>query len=256
MEYTIKTEQFEGPIHLLLNLIEDRKMHVSEISLAAVTEDFLRYMNEHTLPYSDVTSFIVIASTLVLIKARSLLPSMELTDEEEQSIDDLTERIRQYQVIQKFAQKLAPLYQKNISFERTYVDKTPVFAPDPQLTTTTLQSLMNSIFAAFPVIEKLPEKAIKVVVKIEEVIDNLTKRIQSGIAFHRRDIMDKYRNAKDPAERREAKVFAVVSFLAILELVKKGIANVLQHENFADIELEKPHPDPLLQGEGAEPLPL
>lgn len=256
MEYTIKTEQFEGPIHLLLNLIEDRKMHVSEISLAAVTEDFLRFMDHHTLSYSQISSFVVIASTLLLIKARSLLPSMELTDEEEASIEDLTERIRQYQIVQKYAAYLQSRYQQHISFERVWVDRNPVFAPDEQMKQSNLQTIMGSLFAAFPIIEKLPEKAIKVVVKIEEVIDNLTKRIQSGIAFHSRDIMDKYRNAKDPAERREAKVFAVVSFLAILELVKKGIANVLQHENFADIELEKPHPDSLLQGEGTEPLPL
>jgi chromatin segregation and condensation protein Rec8/ScpA/Scc1 (kleisin family) len=70
--------------------------------------------------------------------------------------------------------------------------------------------------------------------------------------------MDKYRNATDPKQKRQAKVFAVVSFLAILELVKKGIGNVLQSENFADIELVQPHPasfgsDPLLQGEGTEP---
>ena len=81
---------------------------------------------------------------------------------------------------------------------------------------------------------------VKTVVKIEDMIENLTKRIQEGMSYHSRDIMDKYRNATDPTERRQAKVFAVVSFLAILELVKKGIANVLQNENFADIELNRP----------------
>jgi segregation and condensation protein A len=238
MDYLVKSGEFEGPVHLLLQLIQDRKMHVSEVSLAAVTEDFLRYMSDHQLSYSDVSSFIVVASTLVLIKARSLLPQMELTEEEEASIEDLTERVRQYALIQKYAEALAPQYQKKVAFERVWQDRNPVFAPDAQMTLGGLQNIMEGIFAAFPVMEKLPEKAVKVLVRLEEVIENLSQRIQSGMAFHSRDLMDKYRNATDPTEKRQAKVFAVVSFLAILELVKKGIGNVLQDDQFGDIELK------------------
>jgi chromatin segregation and condensation protein Rec8/ScpA/Scc1 (kleisin family) len=164
---------------------------------------------------------------------------MELTEEEEASIDDLTERVRQYAIVQKYAELVSPMYQnKNrISFERVWQDRDPVFAPDPQITTSILGELLQSLFVAFPVIEKLPEKAMRVVVRLEEVIENLRDRIQNGMAFHSRDIMDKYRNATDPTEKRQAKVFAVVSFLAVLELVKKGIGNVLQGEQFGDIEL-------------------
>jgi chromatin segregation and condensation protein Rec8/ScpA/Scc1 (kleisin family) len=108
------------------------------------------------------------------------------------------------------------------------------------MTTRYFESLLQELFVAFPILEKLPEKAMKVVVKLEEVIENLTHRIQTGMAFHSRDIMDKYRSATDPTEKRQAKVFAVVSFLAILELVKKGIGNVMQSDNFGDIELTKP----------------
>lgn len=244
MDYLVKSGEFEGPVHLLLELIQGRKLHVSEISLATVTEDFLKYISENTLTYSQVSSFIVVASTLVLIKARSLLPTIELTEEEEASIVDLTERVRQYQIIQRYAEKLIPLYQKNISFERVWVDKNPVFAPDAQINQTNLQELLQSIFVAFPILEKLPEKTVKIVVKLEEVVANLTQRIQRGMVFHSRDIMDKYHNATDPVEKRQAKVFAVVSFLAILELVKKGIASVLQSQNFDDIELTTPVPPP------------
>lgn len=237
MDYLVKSGEFEGPVHVLLELIQGRKLHVSEVSLAAVTEDFLKYMSENNLTYSQVSSFIVVASTLVLIKARSLLPNIELTEEEETSITDLTERIRQYQIIQKYAERLSLKYQKQYAFERIWKDKDPVFAPDPQMQLVGFQELLEQLLNAFPVVEKLPEKAMKVVVKLEEVIETLTQRIKQGITFHSRDIMDKYRNATDPTEKRQAKVFAVVSFLAILELVKKGIGNVLQSENFDDIEL-------------------
>ena len=237
MDYLVKYGEFEGPVHVLLELIQNRKMHVSEVSLAAVTEDFLKFVSDHALSHSEMSSFIVVASTLVLIKARSLLPQIELTDEEESSIGDLTERIRQYQVVQRYAELLAPMYLKNVSFERITKDTAPVFAPDPQITSTGLSGLLESMLVAFPVLEKLPEKAVKVVVRLEEVIESLSKRISAGMAFTSRDMMDSYKNAADPTERRHAKVFAVVSFLAILELVKKGLGNVMQGNQFGDIEL-------------------
>lgn len=247
MEYVVKSGEFEGPIHILLELIQDRKLHVSEVSLALVTEDFLKFVADHSLSYSQISSFVVVASTLVLIKARSLLPNMELTEEEEESIHDLTERIRQYQIIQRYAEALVPHYQQNILFERTYIDRTPVFAPDERITSSQLVSIMQELFIAFPILEKIPEKAVKVVVKLEEMINNLTDRISKGMAFHSRDMMNKYRETQDPAERREAKVFAVVSFLAILELVKKGIGSVLQSEAFGDIELMRPSAEALVE---------
>ena len=240
MDYLVKTESFEGPVHVLLSMIEDRKLHVSEISLAAVTEDFLNFIATHTLSHSQVSAFIVVSSTLLLIKSRSLLPTLELTQEEEESITDLTERLRQYEVIRRYAERLAPMYARNPMFTRTWQDRTPVFAPDPQITFGMFEQLLQGMFAAFPVIEKIPEKAVKVVVKLEAMIDDLRDRIQKGMTLHSRDIMDRYRSASDPAEKREAKVFAVVSFLAILELVKKGIANVMQSESFSDIELSAP----------------
>lgn len=238
MDYQVTTAAFSGPVHLLLELIQGRKMHVSEVSLAAVTEDFLRFVSENALSYSAMSSFVVVASTLVLIKARSLIPEIELSEEEESSIEDLTERIRQYQVVQKRAELLAPMYGRRIMFERTVRDTVPVFAPDPQVAIPVLSGLVESLLVAFPAVERLPEKAMKVVVRLEEVIADLGRRISSGAAFHSRDLMDAYRTARDPAERRRAKVVAVVSFLAILELVKKGIGNVMQDGQFGDIELK------------------
>lgn len=243
MDYLVKSGEFEGPVHILLDLIQDRKLHVSEVSLAQVTEDFLTYLSDHSLSHGQISSFIIVASTLVLIKAKSLLPKLELTEEEETSIVDLTARVRQYQVVQKYATYLLPMYQKQVLFERIWQDKTPVFAPDPQISVETLQELLESLLISLPIPEQLPEKEIKAAVRLEEVIDTLTHRIQSGVLINTKDIMEKYRNASDPSERRQAKVFAVVSFLAILELVKKGIGSVLQQESFSDIVLSTSRSD-------------
>lgn len=237
MDYQVQSAGFEGPIHLLLQLIQERKLHVSEVSLSLVTEDFLNYLTDHSLSYADVSSFIVVASTLVLVKARSLLPQIELSDEEESSITDLTERIRQYEIIQSFSRQLTPYYGRSVSFERMWHDKTPVFAPDEQINTSLLSEILGGLLQSFPIIEKLPEKAIRVALRLDQVIEDLRERISQGVSFHSRDLMNNYHNALNPVERRHAKVFAVVSFLAILELVKKGFGNVLQDSAFGDIEL-------------------
>ena len=75
-EYTVKTEAFEGPLELLLNLIEKRKLFISDISLAQVADDYIEYINkQEDFPMASTADFILVASTLVLIKSKSLLPT-------------------------------------------------------------------------------------------------------------------------------------------------------------------------------------
>ena len=79
--YSIKTTGFEGPFGLLLELVEKRKLFINDVSLAEVTEDYLKYINNlGTLHPSEASSFLVVASTLLLIKSKSLLPNLALTD--------------------------------------------------------------------------------------------------------------------------------------------------------------------------------
>jgi len=80
ISYTVKSGSFEGPLDLLLNLVESKKLYINEISLASVTDDFLVY--SRSLPKTDLTeltSFLSIAATLILIKSRSLLPGFIVT---------------------------------------------------------------------------------------------------------------------------------------------------------------------------------
>ena len=102
--YKVKTGSFEGPLELLLSLIEERKLFVNEISLAEVTNDYIAHIRsfsdmENGKRIADVSYFILIASTLILIKSKSLLPSLSLNEEEEANITDLEQRLRLYQII-------------------------------------------------------------------------------------------------------------------------------------------------------------
>ena len=80
--YKVKTATFEGPFALLLSLVEERKLFINEISLAEVTEDYINYVNTlGDVDPSTISSFIVVAATLILIKSKSLLPNLNRTDD-------------------------------------------------------------------------------------------------------------------------------------------------------------------------------
>ena len=106
--FAVKTEVFEGPLELLIELVEKRKLLINDISLAAVTDEYMQRvsaMQERSLP--GTAQFVALAATLLLIKSKSLLPVLELTEEEEASIDDLQERLRQYQIVRDAAVNVA-----------------------------------------------------------------------------------------------------------------------------------------------------
>lgn len=244
MSFELKTSYFEGPLDLLLSLIESKKLHVSEISLAEVTEDYITFINQFTDPDATVLSkihdqsqFIVVAATLILIKARSLLPTMELSEEETESIDDLTERLRLYEIIVRYGEYL----KKDLSTHPTMFrgnppreKKLPVFSPHESLTVNVLVDLLQEILQALPVSEVLPEKSVRKTLTLADVMKRVEQEVASGM-FNMSNATNRYKQATDPAEKREAKVFAVLSFLAILEMVKKSQVLVEQGNLFEDI---------------------
>lgn len=98
--FTIKTQVFEGPLDLLLNLVEKKKLFINDIALSKVTDDFIAYIQSfEAMPIGDAAHFILIASTLLLIKSKSLLPTLNLTEEEEVGIQDLETRLKIYKRI-------------------------------------------------------------------------------------------------------------------------------------------------------------
>lgn len=237
---TIKTATFEGPIELLLRLIEDRKLPINEISLAEVTESYIahiRSLSEYPLGY--VTQFLVIASTLILIKSKSLLPMIELSDEEEESIEDLEERLRLYKMYGDMGVHVLGKYGSAPSLSRSYIPTEILFVPDEGITLKTIEKSLLEVFAEFPEREPLPEREIQAVVHIEDLMNDLTKRIEQGVKVSFRDMTKNLGAAKSKKEYQEAKTYAVVGFLAMLEMVKNGIIDVLQDQTFTDIAISK-----------------
>jgi len=145
---TIKTEAFEGPLDLLLNLIEKRKLFISDISLAQVADDYIAYINnQEDFPMASTADFILVASTLVLIKSKSLLPTLDLSSEEQESIDDLEKRLKLHQRMKGLALHVSNNFGKNVMYTKTLSkDVMPVFSPDEDLSGDKTGEAIRSVF--------------------------------------------------------------------------------------------------------------
>jgi len=230
-QFYIKTEVFEGPLELLLELVEKRKLLINDISLASVTDEYLAMvtdMQERSLPHT--TQFVQLAATLLLIKSKSLLPILDLTDEEESAIENLEVRLKHYQIFRQAAQSVEQIFGKNLLYERRYVQNIdPIFTLDSFTDLDILGETLHSLVSNLPQIEKKPKVTIKTVISLEEMIARLQERVESAARITLRELLN---------HDSETKI-VIVGFLAILESVKQGSVMVSQIEHFADIHIEK-----------------
>jgi segregation and condensation protein A len=227
----IKTHIFEGPLDLLLDLIEKRKLLINDISLAAVTDEFLsRVKSMERLPVSDTAEFVSLAATLLLIKSRSLLPYLELSGEEEQDIKQLEYRLAVYQIIKNAARGLPK--RTSLLYEGGIPDFDPLFVPDQSITVQSLRNAATMLMEGFPQLVKLPAVAVKKIVSLEEMVERLSGRVSSALRLSFKEFSGLHKGKE--AVRGEV----IISFLALLELVKQGIISATQEAEFGDITLE------------------
>lgn len=233
--YLVKTSAFEGPLELLLNLVESRKLFINEISLASVTDDFLAYAR--SLPKNDLTeltSFLSVAATLILVKSRSLLPGFLVTKEEEKDIQDLESRLALYAMVREIGTELSERYGKvviHLPPERDFT--TTVFAPDPKLNTALLFQGVWDALQRIPKEEVLPQVRVRKIISIDEMLTSLSERVASAVHLSFKTWQKSV--VGDDVEAFKSNV--IVSFLAMLELVRQGMMDALQGNEFEDIEL-------------------
>lgn len=234
--FKVKQEVFEGPVEVLLELIEKRKLFVNDVSLASVTDDFVHYMQAVGMQAGEAANFLAVAATLILIKARSLLSNLELTPEETESISDLERRVALYQVISHISTELIKQYNKKVSFEGVRRLTGVVFAPDQKLLLEQLPGLIDDIIGRIPPLpEKKPEARVFKTISISEVLNTLQERIERAMSTS----FNAIRVASPDIDEHSQKVYTIVSFLGMLELVRRGLVAAEQSELFEDITLQK-----------------
>jgi segregation and condensation protein A len=229
-EFEVKTEVFEGPLDLLLNLIEKRKLLINDLSLAQITDDYITYLKNHNIfSVERSANFIMVASTLLLIKSKSLLPTLELTSEEKHSIEDLELRLKIYKRIKDAEKNVAEVFGKNISyFANDRKETTTVFVPPQNIKKEDIFLSIKNVLKNLPKLEIKPKVIVQKVISLDVMINRLTERITQNLNMSFKDFSN---------YGKTEKVNIIVSFLAMLELVKEGIIEAVQ-EDKNDIHMQ------------------
>ena len=228
--YKIKLEKFEGPLDLLLQLIESADLDITEVSIAQVTDQFIRYLTtvESKNP-EELADFLVVASRLLLIKSRVLLPSLHLDEDGEAlELENQLKIYKEYFEASKDIEKI--LSQKKVLFSREKIplDVEVIFNPPETLNSDKLKKVFLEIIKDIEPIIRLPKKAILKAVSIREKIETIKNRIMQGmVSFD--ELISGAKNRTD----------VIVTFLGLLELVKQKTAVVKQDKMFDNIVVEK-----------------
>jgi len=228
--YQCKLEKFEGPMDLLLSLIEEEKLDITEISLARVADQYLEYIkNNEKIQLENLADFLGVASRLILIKSRTLLPTLELSGEEEEEIKDLEQQLLEYKKFKEASLVLGKMSQLGkICYSREgFSGVRSIFYPPEGIGAYDLKKYFLAVLAEIPLIEKLSEEIVGEVITLEEKINDLQNVLRGRIEANFSDITSE---AKD-------KIEIIISFLAMLEMVKQRIINVEQGSLFEEIKL-------------------
>ncbi|MFT5280813.1 MAG: segregation and condensation protein A [Flavobacteriaceae bacterium] len=239
MSYHLQTEIFEGPFALLLDLVEKRKLFINDVTLASITDEYLSCIQqiEHST-LEDMSMFITVCSTLILIKSKSLFPKLELSKGEEQDIETLKKRLFQYKIMQEATDILKEHMDKGMKTSRgnMYKEERIIFSPHATLSLSNITTALRSIIERFPKeLEKKKHVVLRKVMSLEDMMNDLHSRITKSGVMNFSSFSEIKRGEKHEKEHRHNQV---VSFLALLELVRVGILSVSQNNLFEDIRLE------------------
>ncbi len=230
--YQVQMTSFEGPLDLLLQLIEKEKLSITEVSLASVTDQYLAYMeSQENIRLEDLSSFLSIAAKLILIKSRALLPILTFTETEEEAIEDLQLQLELYALFKERAKEIQALLEQEKSFavRERYLGLEDVYFPPEGITPGDLHSALVSFLGELAKSEVLPEATLQKIMSLEKRITD----IQALISTRGHLAFSALMQGNAPKEE------LIVSFLALLELIKQKFVTVEQHAHFEEMTIQK-----------------
>lgn len=228
--YKVQLDDFSGPLDLLLQLIEQQELDITEVSLSQVADQYIEYMNLKVVSPEETADFLVVAAKLLYIKSKALLPNLEL--EEEDSID-LEKQLKMYKEYLEASKKIQEiLKKKQVSFAKEKLPEgitNQVFYVPQSVNSKRLRNVYAQVLSRIKPIVILPKKVIEKSIKLSERIQYIKDLVikEACTSFNKLVCDTKTKTEK------------IISFLAILELTKQKFINVEQKELFEDISLEK-----------------
>ena len=231
MSYKIKLDLFEGPLDLLLYLVKKDHLNICDIPIAHITEQYLKYLEfMRLLDLNIAGEFLVMASTLIHIKSKMLLPPEAKEEEEPEEADPRQELIQKLLEYQKYREVAGALRQKELTRQNIFT-RSAVALPSENQEVYFEASLFDLISAFSKAIKEIPRELFYEVIKdewtVEEKIHDLLHLFLNEAAVRLSSLFAK---AKHQIE-------IVVTFLAILELIRLKEIVIVQKELFGEIQV-------------------
>lgn len=237
----VKVANFEGPFDLLLHLIKKNEMDIYNIEIYKITNQYLKYLDDMKIMDLDITSeFIVVAATLIEIKSKKLLPVIKNEEEVEEDIEKkLMNRLIEYKKI-----KAAALFLKD-----KFINSGDIYTKKPEIIEDMASNNNEDIFKNITLLDlyniynKLIENYLSKQNK-ENIIQRKIYVDKYKIEDKMNDLIIKFNDKKivkfkEIIKESECKLEVVVTFLALLELIKLRVIKVYQDNNFDDILIER-----------------
>jgi len=248
MVYELQVGEWSGPLEKLLELIEAEKLGISEVSLAKVTDGFLKYLEKFRegggeeegfrMDLRVLADFIQVASRLIFLKSKYLLPGLALTDDEEAEIKDLEERLKIYQRLKPAIRELNKLWKESHkSYSRPYflgrggaglAPGQTIFYPGTKLDIESMQGALGQLFETVKTFELETETIKEKIITLEEKISEVLSRVQQ-------EGDTQFRHLSGAKSRSEM----IVVFLAVLHLAREQLVLLEQMENFSEIMVKQ-----------------
>lgn len=228
MSFLVVQEKYEGPFHLLLELLEKKNLEITELNIASVADDFLNYLEINEVSNNDLADFLVIASRLIYLKTKELLPFLIVEEDEEISLED---KLRVYKEFYDVAEGIEEILKKErVMFGRKLkkIKQEIVHLPPQMLHEDHLVESFDNLMKKLKPFFVLKKTSIEKIKSVSERIEELQKALVSRSNFTFNEVVAGARSRGE----------VVVSFLALLELVRRNVV-IAKHSENHDIMIER-----------------
>lgn len=236
-KYEIRLDNFEGPLDLLCHLVDKNKMDIHEVNISKITDQYIEYINAMKELNLDVTSeFVLMASTLLFIKSKSLLPK-QVEDEGELTEEELIHRIIEYKKYKEISKRLREQF--DIYSKRFYKLPDKIELPKRKLEEKYSSDLLEEAYKNL--LERNKEKINVNAANIERIAITETVTVTSKVKDIFRELMKKPRFVfnKLCKSKKYTKLETVTAFTGLLELTRRNKIKTEQEKIFGDITVEK-----------------
>lgn len=236
-KYSIKLDNFEGPLDLLCHLIEKNKMDINQVKISDITDQYIEYLNKMQEMNLEIASeFIVMASTLIYIKSKSLLPKQN-EDEEELTEEQLLQRIIEYKKYKEIIKTLREQF--NEYSKRFYKTAEQIELPNRTIEDVHVKDEIIDSYTAL--VEKNNNKINENAANIEKIAIIETVTVASKVKDVFKELLRKPKFVFSSLckEKKYTKLETVTALSGILELTRRNKIHADQEENFSDIIIEK-----------------